>query len=102
MWKLTTESGQRSHFPDKIDIRVDLTVWNNNAGYQQNVRLYCTSDQGLQDGTKDLEVAKHRRLNQGENNIPPQLGIQFTSLSVNNNKPSLTPSQWTRDGNVVG
>ena len=100
-WNLTTESGQRSHFPDKIDIRVDLTVWNNNAGYKQNVRLYCTSDQGLKDGTKDLEVAKHRRLNPGDNDIP-QLGIQFTSLSVNNNKPSLTPSQWTRDGKVVG
>lgn len=100
-WNLTTESGQRSHFPDKIDIRVDLAVWNNNAGYKQNVRRYCTSDQSTQDGTTPLEVARHRRLNPGEDNIQ-QLGIQFTSLSVNNNKPSLTPSQWTRDGNTVG
>ena len=58
-WNLTTESGQRSHFPDKIDMRVDLTVWNTDARYQQKVRRYCTSDERLRDGTTDLEVARH-------------------------------------------
>ena len=101
-WNPAPQAGRRrSHLPDKIDEYVDLTVWNDSASYQLNVLRYCTSDERLRDGTTDLEVARHRQLNPGEDNIQ-QLGIQFTSLSVNNNKPSLTPSQWTRDGKVVG
>ena len=103
-WNGTTQPGrrQRSHFPDTIDDYVDLNVWNN-ASYQQNVRRYCTSDQGIQNETTYLEIARRRYqpLNEGEDNIQ-QLGIQFTSLSVNNNRLSLTPSQMTRDGDCVG
>ena len=57
-WNITTES-RRSHFPDKIDNRVNLRVWNDDEHYRQKACKYCTSDQEVKDETTPLEVAQY-------------------------------------------